>query len=62
MQYIKIDNDMWHDHGKVWEIIQANFRPGSSAVDLVIEDTETKEVIKRVVPLNQIEWLESKDW
>lgn len=62
MQYIKIDNDKWDDIGKVWGVMEYSLRPNSTAVHLVIEDTETGEVQTRVVAENQIEWLEGKSW
>lgn len=62
MKYIRIDNDMWDDAGKVWEVMEYSPRPNSTAVHLVIEDTSTGKVESRVVPQNQIEWLEAKDW
>lgn len=62
MDYIKIDNDKWDDLEKVWSVISYTTRQGSTAVDLVLEDTTTKEVVHRVVSSNEIEWLEAKDW
>lgn len=62
MQYIKLDNDKWDDVNKVWAVLEYSNRPGSTAVNLVLEDTTTGEVHTRVVAQNQIEWLEAKDW
>lgn len=62
MDYIKIDNDNWADHNKVWGVLEYHTRPNSTAVQLVLEDTVTGEVHSRVVASNQIEWLEAKDW
>jgi hypothetical protein len=62
MQYIKIDNDMWTDVGKIWFVHKHETSPNSSAVKLTIEDTKTGEIETRTVPQNQIEWLEAKDW
>jgi hypothetical protein len=61
MQYIKIDNDMWADIGKVWFVHEYATSETSTAVTLTIEDTETGEIETRVVPQNQIQWLEAKD-
>lgn len=58
MQYCKLDNDQWEDLGKVWAVMEYVTRPNSTAVDLVLEDMETKEVHTRVVANHQIEWLE----
>ena len=62
MQYIKIDSDMWADAGKVWFVHKYTTRENSTGVTLTIEDTTTGEIQTRVVPQNQIEWLEAKDW
>jgi hypothetical protein len=62
MQYIKIDNDMWADAGKIWFVHEYTTRENSTAVTLTIEDTKTGEIETRGVPQNQIEWLEAKDW
>ena len=62
MEYIKIDNDMWADVGKVWAVLEYSTIPESTGVTLKLEDTVTKEVYTRVVAQNQIEWLEAKDW
>jgi len=62
MDYIKIDSDQWDDANKVWGVLEYSTRPNSTAVDLVLEDTTTRQTIHRVVANNQIEWLEAKDW
>lgn len=61
MKYIRIDNDKWDDAGKVWYVHEYESSPNTTAVKLTIEDTETGEIERRVVPQNQIEWLEEKD-
>jgi hypothetical protein len=63
MDFIKIDNDKWDDFNKVWALLEYNRRPNSTAVSLVLEDTETKEIVHKTVAFHQIEWLEeAKDW
>ena len=62
MDYIKIDNDKWDDLNKVWGVVEYSARPNSTAVNLVLEDTSTGQVVHRVVASHQIEWLEAKDW
>ena len=62
MDYIKIDNDNWDDHNKVWAVLEYHTTPGSTAVRFVLEDTQTKETHERVVASHQIKWLEAKDW
>ena len=62
MHYIKIDNDMWDDLNKVWSVVEYHFVECSTAVKLILEDPDTKEVICRTVSSNQIEWLEAKDY
>ena len=61
MKYIRIDNDKWDDAGKVWYVHEYESSPNTTAVKLTIEDTETGEIETRVVPQNQIEWMEEKD-
>lgn len=61
MKYIRIDNDKWDDVGKVWYVHEYESSPNTTAVKLTIEDTKTGEIERRVVPQNQIEWLEEKD-
>lgn len=61
MKYIRIDNDKWDDAGKVWFVHEYESSPNTTAVKLTIEDTETGEIETRVVPQNQIEWMEEKD-
>jgi mevalonate kinase len=61
MKYIRIDNDMWADAGKVYFVHEYATRENSTAVTLTIEDTKTGEIETRVVPQNQIEWLAEKD-
>ena len=62
MQYIKIDSDMWSDAGKVWFVHEYTTRENRTGVTLTIEDTTNGEIQTRVVPQNQIQWLEAKDW
>ena len=62
MQYIRIDNDKWEDVGKIWFVHEYTTRENSTGVTLTIEETTTGEIQTRVVPQNQIEWLEAKDW
>ena len=61
MEYIRIDNDKWEDHGKVWYVLEYSNTLESTGVKLKLEDTVSKEVHTRVVARNQIEWLEEKD-
>jgi len=61
MKYIRIDNDKWDDAGKVWYVHEYESSPNTTAVKLTIEDTKTGNIEKRVVPQNQIEWMEEKD-
>jgi hypothetical protein len=58
MQYVRIDNDNWDDLGKVWAVHEYASRENSTAVTLILEDTETKEVHTRVVASHQIVWIE----
>jgi hypothetical protein len=62
MDYIRIDNDMWADHGMVYTVLEYS-KPltSSSAVHLVLENRETKEITRRVVAEHQIEWIDEKD-
>ena len=62
MDYIKIINDEWSDFNKVWSVLECHNNLNSTAVSLVLEDTDTKEVIHKTVASHQIEWLEAKDW
>jgi hypothetical protein len=61
MKYIRIDNDMWADAGKIYFVHEYATRENSTAVTLTIEDTKTGIIETRVVPQNQIEWVEEKD-
>ena len=61
MKYIRIDNDKWDDAGKVWFVHEYTSSPNTTAVTLTIEDTKTGIIETRVVPQNQIEWVEEKD-
>lgn len=61
MKYIRIDNDMWADAGKVWFVHEYETSPNTTAVRLKIEDTKTGIIENRTVPQNQIEWVEEKD-
>ena len=61
MYYIRIDNDKWDDVGKVWFVHEYSSSPNTTAVKLTIEDTKTGNIEKRLVPQNQIVWLEEKD-
>ena len=61
-EYVKFNTDQWHDVNKVYRLIEYVTRPNSTGVSLVIEDTVTKEVTKRVAANHQIEFLEAKDW
>lgn len=62
MDYIKLNNDNWDDLNQVWLVLEYHSNLNSTAVSLVLEDTNTKEVTRRVVANHQIEWLEAKDW
>lgn len=62
MEYIKILSDECSAFGKVFRVIQYRNRINSTGVDLVVEDTQTKETLKLTVASHQIEWLEAKDW
>lgn len=62
MDYIKLNNDNWADLNQVWLVLEYHNNPNSTSVSLVLENTDTKEVIHKVVAHHQIEWLEAKDW
>jgi mevalonate kinase len=61
MQYIRIDNDMWADAGKIYFVHEYATCENSTAVKLKIEDTKTGKIETRTVAQNQIEWLAEKD-
>ena len=61
MKYIRIDNDKWDDAGKVWFVHEYSSSPNTTAIKLKLEDTQTGEIHSRVVPRNQIEWMEETD-
>lgn len=52
---IRINNDMWDDAGKVYEVISYQRMPNSTGVKLQLEYNGV--LYNRVVPLNQIEWI-----
>ena len=62
MDYIKLNDDNLNDRNKVWLVLEYHNNHNSTSVSLVLEDTDTKEVIHKVVAHHQIEWLEAKDW
>ena len=61
MKYIRIDNDKWDDAGKIWFVHECETNPNTTGVKFTIEDTKTGIIETRVIPQNQIEWLEEKD-
>jgi hypothetical protein len=61
-EYVKFNTDQWHDVNKVYRLIEYVTGPKSTGVNLVIEDTVTKEIIQRTVANHQIEFMEAKDW
>lgn len=61
-EYVKFDTDKWDDCGVVYALLEYHTRPGSTAVDVVVENPSTGEVTHRVVASHQIEFLEAKDW
>ena len=56
MKEIKIDADNWNDVGKIYSVHSAEWREGSTALELVIEDKEG-EITHRTVAYHQVEWL-----
>ena len=61
MDYIRINNDKWDDLGVIYAVLEYYKSPDSSAVNIVLENRETKEIMHRIVAEHQIEWLELKD-
>lgn len=55
--YIRINNDMWSDIGKIYKVL-SYFKPShSTGVHLELEAPDgTTE--KKVVPVHDIEWVE----
>jgi hypothetical protein len=58
--YIRIDNDQWDVAGKIWFVLEYRTRQNSTAIDLTLKDSYGN-VHTRIVPLNQIEWMEAND-
>jgi hypothetical protein len=61
MDYIRINNDSWDDVGVIYGVLEYNKSGDSTGIHLVLENRETKEIIRRVVAEHQIEWLEEKN-
>jgi hypothetical protein len=61
MDYIRIDNDSWNDIGTIYGVLECNKSSNSTGVKLILEHSETKEIIHCTVAYHQIEWLEAKD-
>lgn len=57
MDYIRIHSDQWDDIGKIWFVEEYKTRKNSTAIQLTLRDPLGR-VDKRVVPSNQIEWIE----
>lgn len=61
--HVRIDDDMWDDHGKIYYVVSYKRRPDTTAVELELQ-IEDGTIVKRVVPIHQIEWVsnpKSKD-
>ena len=61
-EYVKFNTDNWDDLNKVYRLIEYETKPGSTGVNMVIEDTVTKEILHRVAASWQVDFLEAKDW
>lgn len=59
--YIKIDNDKWDDHGKIYRLISYYKHGDSTGIHVELE-CPNGAIEKRVVPEYQIEWIEDGDW
>ena len=60
--YILINSDNWADAGQLYKVIEYSRRdPGSTAVDLLIENS-SGETQRRVVPYHWIEWIPDGEW
>lgn len=61
-RYIKFDTDEWAHHNRVYKLLEYTPRENSTAVTVLVEDTDTLETFTKVVAYHQIEYLEAKDW
>ncbi len=60
LDYIKINNDMWDDCGKIYRVLSYYRHYSSTAAHLELEKPNG-DIEKRVVPVCQIEWIEHGD-
>ena len=56
MKRIKIYSNMWDDFNILWDVVEYYRRTNSSAIELVLKFND--QIIKRVVPAMQIEWVD----
>lgn len=54
---VRIDNDMWEDHGKIYNVVSYKRRPDSTAVELVLQ-LEDGSTVNRTVAMHQIDWID----
>lgn len=55
--HMRIDSDHWDDVGKIYHVVSYKRRPDSTAVELELQ-IEDGAIVKRVVPIHQIEWVQ----
>jgi len=54
-KFITIDSDRWEDLDKIWKVVSHKRRENSSAIDLVLEESDGTK-IERTVASHLIEW------
>lgn len=58
--YIMINSDEWEDAGTIYKVNEYFRRNESTAVELTLE-LEEGQIIRRVVPVHWIEWVDDGD-
>jgi hypothetical protein len=55
----KLDTDRWDDLGQIYTVISSYRRPNSTAVELLLRNSDGAELSK-VVSVTQIEWIDDE--
>jgi hypothetical protein len=55
----KLDTDRWDDLGQIYTVISSYRRPNSTAVELLLRNSDGAELSK-VVSMTQIEWIDDE--
>ena len=59
MNYIRILNDIWDDHNKIYKVVSYQSFPDTTGAKFILEHDNV--ISRRTICIHQVEWLETDE-